>query len=77
MDKLVQEGFLDTFRSLYPEKIQYSWWDMKTRARERNIGWRIDYFFVSVSLQSFIKEAFVLDALYGSDHCPVGIKIVL
>lgn len=76
MDKLVGGGFLDTFRFLHPQKIQYSWWDMKTRARERNIGWRIDYFFVSVSLQFFIKEAFILDTLYGSDHCPVGIRTV-
>ncbi len=75
MDELVREGFLDTFRFLHPERIQYSWWDMKTRARERNIGWRIDYFFVSESLRSFIQEAFIIDTLYGSDHCPVGIQL--
>ncbi len=74
MDKLVQKGFIDTFRLLYPEKTeQYSWWDMRTGARARNIGWRIDYHFISESLRTSLQEAFIYPNVTGSDHCPVGI----
>ncbi len=55
----------------------YSWWDYKTRARERNIGWRIDYFFISEDLQNRIESAFILPEVTGSDHCPIGIEIRL
>src|SRR3989344_1514667 len=74
-DEFVKHGLVDTFRHLHPEKVQYSWWSYRSFARERNIGWRIDYFFVSQSLAKHIKEAFILDEVVGSDHCPVGIKI--
>ncbi len=73
MDTLPAIGFSDSFRTLYPKKVQYSWWDMKTRARERNVGWRIDYFFTDETLSKKTKDAFILDQVYGSDHCPVGI----
>ncbi len=75
IDKLVEKGWIDSFRHLHPKKVQYSWWDMKTFARARNIGWRIDYFFVSPALANKIKKAEILDQIYGSDHCPVSLEI--
>ena len=75
IDKVISHGYFDTFRTLHPEKIQYSWWDMKTFARDRNIGWRIDYFFVSESLRNNIKKAEILDNVFGSDHCPVLLEL--
>jgi exodeoxyribonuclease-3 len=74
-DKFVVSGLVDTFRFLNPEKVQYSWWSYRMYARERNVGWRIDYFLVSEILKSKIKNAFILDQVTGSDHCPVGIEI--
>ncbi|MFH0754032.1 MAG: exodeoxyribonuclease III, partial [Candidatus Omnitrophota bacterium] len=68
-------GYVDTFRHFYPEGGHYSWWDYKTGARARNIGWRIDYFFVDVPLLPQVKKAFILSDVPGSDHCPVGIEI--
>jgi exodeoxyribonuclease-3 len=53
----------------------YTWWDMKTRARDRNVGWRIDYFFVSQSLKNKVKNAYILSDVYGSDHCPVVLEL--
>lgn len=73
--ELIKNGFVDTFRLINKNKVQYSWWSYRTFARERNIGWRIDYFFVSQSLRGKVKDAFILDEVLGSDHCPVGIKI--
>ena len=75
IDRLVERGFLDTFRIFHSEGGRYSFWDTKTRARERNVGWRIDYFFVSEGMRDRVKSAFILDDVYGSDHCPVGIEI--
>jgi len=75
LDKLVSLGWTDTFRKLHPEEIKYSWWDMKTFARDRNIGWRIDYFFVSKSLKEKIKRAEILNEIFGSDHCPILLEI--
>ncbi len=77
IDELTDKGYLDTFRFMYPEKVTYSWWDMKTYARERNIGWRIDYFFVSRDLKDKIKKAEILDTFLGSDHCPILLEIDL
>lgn len=74
MDKLVAHGFIDTFRIFNKKGGNYSWWDLKTRARERNVGWRIDYFFVSDNLRDRIKSAFIMTEVTGSDHCPVGIE---
>jgi len=73
IDKLLASGFVDTFRMFVKEGGHYSWWDYKSRARERNVGWRIDYFFVSENLKDRVKDAFILSDVYGSDHCPVGI----
>jgi len=75
IDKLISHGYIDTFRNFHPEKIQYSWWDMKTFARDRNIGWRIDYFFVSETLKEKIKKAEILDNIMGSDHCPILLEL--
>ncbi|MDD2716334.1 MAG: exodeoxyribonuclease III [Candidatus Wallbacteria bacterium] len=76
IDKFVASGFSDTFRMFESGPGHYSWWDYKTRARERNIGWRIDYFFVDQGLRNRVKSAFILSDIEGSDHCPVGIEIV-
>lgn len=75
LDKLAEAGFIDTFRLLHPEQVQYSWWDQKTYARERNVGWRIDYFWVSENLKTQIKEAVILDGVEGSDHAPIGLSL--
>jgi exodeoxyribonuclease III len=75
IDKLISHGYVDTFRHFNAEPGQYSWWDYKTRSRERNIGWRIDYFFVSEVLMPRLKESFILKDVPGSDHCPVGIEL--
>lgn len=77
MDKLIENGWVDTFRSKYPEKVAYSWWDQKSGARARNVGWRIDYFFVDERLINKVDEAFILTEVMGSDHAPVGIEIGL
>ena len=78
MTQLLDAGFTDSFRFLYPEKKdEYSWWSYMGRAREKNIGWRIDYFIVSNTLNNKIKEANIYSDVFGSDHCPVGLKIDL
>ena len=77
IDDLIEHGFVDTFRVFHKEPGQYSWWDFKTRARERDVGWRIDYFFVTENLRKHLKAAFILKEVLGSDHCPVGIDLVI
>lgn len=78
VDDVVSHGYVDTFRSCHPDATdRYSYWDMKSRARDRNVGWRIDYFFVSDDLEKAIKKADILDDVYGSDHCPVTLDIKL
>jgi len=67
----------DAYRALYPKKIQYTWWSYRFTARERNIGWRIDYFIVSKKLFKKVKEVKILDQVKGSDHCPILLKIEL
>lgn len=73
IDKFISHGYIDTFRHFNKEPGQYSWWDYKTRARERNVGWRLDYFFVSDDLLPKLKSAFIMKHVMGSDHCPVGV----
>ncbi len=75
--ELLNEGFSDTFRTLYPEKIEYSWWSYMFQARAKNVGWRIDYFVVSDRLMPKVKESKIYTEIMGSDHCPVGIEIEL
>ena len=71
--ELLNAGFVDTFRSLYKDTVKYSWWSYRTRARERGIGWRIDYFVVSNRLLVKVKDSIIYDEIMGSDHCPVGL----
>jgi len=73
IDTFLAHGYADTFRQFHKEPNQYSYWDIKTGARARNVGWRIDYFFVSEDLLPAVKEAFIMPEVAGSDHCPVGI----
>ena len=73
--ELLDSGFADSFRELYPEEIKYSWWSYRTRARERNVGWRIDYFVVSKRFMKNVKDALIYDQIEGSDHCPIGLII--
>ena len=73
--ELLNSGFSDTFRSLYPDKIEYSWWSYMFQARQKNVGWRIDYFVVSNRIMDKVKEAKIYTEIMGSDHCPVSIEI--
>lgn len=74
--ELLEAGFIDTFRHFYPDKTDaYTWWSYFAKSRERNIGWRIDYFLVSENLQSSLVDALIYDEMMGSDHCPVGLDI--
>jgi exodeoxyribonuclease-3 len=76
MDRFINGGLTDTFRRLHPDEIErYSWWSYRAGARSKNIGWRIDYFLVSESLLPAVKNAFIMEEVTGSDHCPVGIEI--
>ena len=78
MTELLNAGFIDTFRYLYPEKTDsYTWWSYMRKAREKNVGWRIDYFIVSDDLKKKIKEANIYQDIMGSDHCPIGLEIDL
>ena len=76
MTELLDAGFIDTFRYLYPDKTDcYTWWSYMRKAREKNVGWRIDYFIVSDSIKNKIKEANIYKDIMGSDHCPIGLEI--
>ncbi len=77
MDKFVSHGYVDTFRIFNAQPGQYTWWDQLTRARERNVGWRIDYFFVNEGFKKQIAGAYILPEVMGSDHCPVGLDVVV
>ena len=73
--KLLESGFIDTFRYLNPSEEKYSWWSYMGKAREKNIGWRIDYFIVSRDIVNKIEDAYIYDEVNGSDHCPIGLDI--
>ena len=73
MTQLLSNGFIDTFRTLYPEQVTYSWWSYRFRAREKNTGWRIDYFLISERLKDRLEDAKIHTEIMGSDHCPVEI----
>lgn len=76
MTRLLDSGFTDSFRFLYPNKENcYSWWSYMGHSREKNVGWRIDYFIVSNSIESKIKESYIYQNILGSDHCPVGLEL--
>lgn len=76
MTRLLSNGFIDSFRQLYPEQVAYSWWSYRFRAREKNAGWRIDYFIVSERLIQRIKDAKIHTEILGSDHCPVELELL-
>ncbi len=76
VDRVIEKGYIDALRAFHPEPHLYTWWDLKTGARERNVGWRIDYFFVDPKLAKNLKNAFILPDVMGSDHCPVGLELV-
>ena len=73
--KLLEVGFTDTFRHFYPEQQKFSYWNQVIFGREKNIGWRIDHFLTATSLQPKIKDALIYNEYFGSDHCPVGLKL--
>jgi len=75
IDKFISHGYVDAFRQFNQEPGQYTWWDLKSGARERNVGWRIDYFFVSENLLPAVTGAFIMPEVTGSDHCPVGLVL--
>jgi len=75
MTQLLSEGFVDTFRALHPGQVTYSWWSYRFQARQKNAGWRIDYFITSERLRSHIAEALIHTDIYGSDHCPVELDL--
>ena len=75
MTELLGAGFTDTFRYLYPETVTYSWWSYRMKARERNAGWRIDYFIISDRLRDKLKDAVIHTDILGSDHCPVSVEM--
>lgn len=75
IDNIINAGYIDTFRMFHKEEKKYTWWSHWGTARARNVGWRIDYFFVSNKLQKFVKKANILNEVVGSDHCPVEIEI--
>ena len=75
MDKFISHGYKDTFRMFNQEPENYTYWDQRTKAREPNVGWRIDYFFVDDAFSSQVTNAYILADVMGSDHCPVGIDI--
>lgn len=75
MTELLSAGFADTFRRLWPDRVTYSWWSYRFRARERNAGWRIDYFLVSERLMERVETAEIYDQVTGSDHCPIALEL--
>ena len=75
IDTFIDHGYVDTFRYFNKEPRQYSWWSFRTQARDRNVGWRLDYFFVNKGLMKKVKNAFIMQGVTGSDHCPVGIEL--
>ena len=77
MTELLSAGFVDTWRTLHPEEVKYSWWSYRMNARERNVGWRIDYFLVSENLRGSVQSADILNDVFGSDHCPVELTLSL
>ena len=79
LDDILSKGYIDTFRYFYPDTVKYSWWSYRFNARKNNAGWRIDYFFVTRDMleKGWIKEPFILNDTFGSDHCPVGLVLEL
>lgn len=77
MTQLLNANFIDTFRYIYPEKVAYTWWSYMGKAREKDVGWRIDYFIVSNDIKCKINDAYIYKDIMGSDHCPVGVEVTI
>ena len=75
MTELLAAGFADSFRVIHPDEVKYSWWSYRFHAREKNAGWRIDYFVTSARLREKIADATIHNEIFGSDHCPVGLEL--
>jgi exodeoxyribonuclease III len=75
LDKFVRTGYVDTFRNLYPDKVQYSWWSYRFNARKNNTGWRIDYHFVNKEFLPKVIDSYIMNDVYGSDHCPIVVDL--
>ncbi|HOQ20400.1 MAG TPA: exodeoxyribonuclease III, partial [Methanothermobacter sp.] len=75
IDTFIENGYVDTFRVFNKEPGQYTWWSYRTRARERNVGWRLDYFFVNREFLGNVRKSWILSDVMGSDHCPIGLEI--
>jgi exodeoxyribonuclease III len=75
IDKFISAGYTDIYRYLHPEKIEYSWWSYMFKARERNVGWRIDYHFISNNMIQYVADAKILTNVTGSDHCPIALEL--
>ncbi len=75
MTNFINAGLKDSFREFYPDEVKYSWWSYRGGAREKNIGWRLDYMLISEELMPQVKDSFILNKYHGSDHCPVGIEL--
>lgn len=75
LDRLLDAGYIDTFRHFYPDTVKYSWWSMRGGARARNVGWRLDYFLASRALEGRLGDAEILNDIFGSDHCPVVLTL--
>lgn len=75
IDNIIEDGYLDSFRIFNQKSEQYTWWSQRTNARKRNVGWRIDYFFIDKGLKNKLKESIIMNQVMGSDHCPISIKL--
>jgi exodeoxyribonuclease-3 len=75
LERWLDNGFVDSFRHFYPEEVKYSWWNYRFNSRDRNVGWRIDYFLISEGLMGNVKDSMIFNEHYGSDHCPVGVLV--
>ena len=75
VDRYLENGFVDAFRVLYPEKVQYTWWAYFTNSRARNVGWRLDYYLVSAPMMARVQDVVIHDDILGSDHCPVTMTL--
>ncbi len=75
IDRYLEHDFVDIYREMYPDKVQYTWWTYRMNARQRNIGWRLDYFLISKGLTSRVQDAIIYEGITGSDHCPIGLEL--
>jgi exodeoxyribonuclease-3 len=75
IDQYLEHGFVDIYRHLYPDRVQYTWWTFISNARQRNVGWRLDYFLISNSLVERVQDSIIHEDIFGSDHCPVSLVL--